>query len=95
MMLPNIETFIGCESSFEEASIVLYGAPFDSTTSFRPGARFGPPAMRHESFAWRPTVRIRTEILWTSEYLTAEIWNFVLEAAKWHFQTLKREQKRY
>ena len=36
MMLPNIETFIGCESSFEEASIVLYGAPFDSTTSFRP-----------------------------------------------------------
>ena len=50
MMLPNIETFIGCESSFEEASIVLYGAPFDSTTSFRPGARFGPSAMRHESF---------------------------------------------
>lgn len=50
MMLLNIETFIGCESSFEEASIVLYGAPFDSTTSFRPGARFGPSAMRHESF---------------------------------------------
>ena len=50
MILPNIETFIGCESSFEEASIVLYGAPFDSTTSFRPGARFGPAAMRHESF---------------------------------------------
>ena len=50
MILPNIETFIGCESSFEEASVVLYGAPFDSTTSFRPGARFGPSAMRHESF---------------------------------------------
>ena len=50
MILPNIETFIGCESSFAEASIVLYGAPFDSTTSFRPGARFGPAAMRHESF---------------------------------------------
>ena len=50
MILPNIETFIGCESSFEEASIVLYGAPFDSTTSFRPGARFGPAAMRQESF---------------------------------------------
>ena len=50
MILPNIETFIGCESRFEEASIVLYGAPFDSTTSFRPGARFGPSAMRHESF---------------------------------------------
>ena len=50
MIRPNIETFIGCESSFDQASVVLYGAPFDSTTSFRPGARFGPSAIRHESF---------------------------------------------
>ena len=49
-MTPNIETFIGCESSYEDAKIVLFGAPFDSTTSFRPGARFGSAAMRHESF---------------------------------------------
>lgn len=49
-MRPNIETFIGCDSGYEDARIVLYGAPFDSTTSFRPGARFGPSAMRHESF---------------------------------------------
>ena len=47
---PNIETFIGCDSSYEEAKIVLFGAPFDSTTSFRPGARFGSAAIRHESF---------------------------------------------
>ena len=46
----NVETFIGCDASYEEASVVLFGAPFDSTTSFRPGARFGPAAMRHESF---------------------------------------------
>ena len=50
MLKPNIETFIGCESDYADAAIVLYGAPFDSTTSFRPGARFGPSAMRHESF---------------------------------------------
>lgn len=49
-MGPNIETFLACDASFEEASIVLFGAPFDSTTSFRPGARFGPAAIRHESF---------------------------------------------
>ena len=47
---PNIETFIGCDAAYEKANIVLFGAPFDSTTSFRPGARFGPSAMRHESF---------------------------------------------
>lgn len=46
----NIETFIGCDSSYEAADIALFGAPFDSTTSFRPGARFGASAIRHESF---------------------------------------------
>lgn len=45
-----VETFIGCDAAYADASIVLYGAPFDSTTSFRPGARFGSAAMRHESF---------------------------------------------
>lgn len=50
MLHQNIETFIGCESSYAGADIVLYGAPFDSTTSYRPGARFGPAAMRHESY---------------------------------------------
>ena len=50
MLKPNEETFIGCDSAYASARIVLYGAPFDSTTSFRPGARFGPAAMRHESF---------------------------------------------
>ena len=49
-MNPNVETFIGCEGSYEDSKIVLFGAPFDSTTSFRPGARFGSAAMRHESF---------------------------------------------
>ena len=49
-MRQNIETFIGCDAEYEEARIVLFGAPFDSTTSFRPGARFGSAAMRHESF---------------------------------------------
>lgn len=49
-MRPNIECFIGCEGSYEEAEIVLFGAPFDSTTSYRPGARFGSSAIRHESF---------------------------------------------
>ena len=46
----NIETFIGCDGEYGDARIALFGAPFDSTTSFRPGARFGSSAIRHESF---------------------------------------------
>ncbi len=46
----NLETFVGCGSSYDEATVVLFGAPFDSTTSFRPGARFGSSSIRHESF---------------------------------------------
>lgn len=49
-MNKNIETFIGCESEYNEADIVLFGAPFDGTTSFRPGTRFGSKAIRSESF---------------------------------------------
>lgn len=49
-MNKNVETFIGCDSGYNESKIVLWGAPFDSTTSFRPGARFGSAAIRHESF---------------------------------------------
>ena len=50
MLSKNVETFIGCDSSYEEAQLVLFGAPFDSTTSYRPGARFGSAAIRHESY---------------------------------------------
>lgn len=46
----NIETFIGCESEYDESNIVVFGAPFDSTTSFRPGTRFASKVMRGESW---------------------------------------------
>lgn len=49
-MKRNVENFIACDSAYEDAKIVLFGAPFDSTTSYRPGARFGSAAIRHESF---------------------------------------------
>lgn len=50
MLNKNVETFISCDSEYEDAKIVLFGAPFDSTTSYRPGARFGSRAIRMESF---------------------------------------------
>ena len=50
MLDRNVQTFIGCDASYADARIVLFGAPFDSTTSFRPGTRFAPAAVRSESF---------------------------------------------
>ena len=49
-MNPQPSQFIGCDKPYREADTVLFGAPYDSTTSFRPGTRFGPSAMRQESF---------------------------------------------
>lgn len=49
-MNKNVFTFIGCDCEYEQARIVLFGAPFDSTTSFRPGTRFASSAIRNESF---------------------------------------------
>lgn len=48
-MNPNIMNFIAAEAAFDEARAVIFGAPFDGTTSFRPGTRFGPGAIRAES----------------------------------------------
>lgn len=49
-MNKNIHTFIACDCEYNESQIVLFGAPFDSTTSYRPGTRFGSSAIRNESF---------------------------------------------
>lgn len=46
----NIETFLGCDNEFDESRIVIFGAPFDSTTSYRPGTRFASRTMRAESY---------------------------------------------
>lgn len=41
--------FLGCEDSFEDSNHIIFGAPFDGTTTFRPGTRFAPQIMRVES----------------------------------------------
>lgn len=46
----NIHTFIGCDKEYKDSNIVIFGAPFDSTTSYRPGTRFASGAIRNESY---------------------------------------------
>lgn len=46
----NIHTFIACDKEYQESDIVLFGAPFDGTTSYRPGTRFASAAIRNESY---------------------------------------------
>ena len=50
MLNRQYDTFIACDAEYAESEIVLYGAPFDSTTSFRPGTRFAGRTMRGDSF---------------------------------------------
>ena len=49
-MESNIQTFIGCDAEYSDASIIIFGAPFDGTTSFRPGTRFAPEYIRMDSY---------------------------------------------
>ena len=46
----NVSTFIGCDNQYEESDLVLFGIPFDGTTSFRPGTRFAMQAIRPDSY---------------------------------------------
>jgi agmatinase len=51
MKLPFIEqNFISASASFKDSKIVLLGCPYDGSASFRPGARFGPSAIRRASW---------------------------------------------
>lgn len=50
-MNKNVHTFIGCDSEYDDSKIVIFGVPFDGTTSYRPGTRFASAAIRNESYS--------------------------------------------
>jgi agmatinase len=51
MKLLFIETnYISANASFEKSRGVILGCPYDGSASFRPGARFGPSAIRRASW---------------------------------------------
>ena len=67
-------TFLGVEScdleipsTYEGADVVILGAPIDSGTSFRSGAKFGPQAIRGTDYlphdAQRPHMALRADAL--------------------------------
>src|SRR3954449_12138109 len=67
-------TFLGvprCDlddpATYAEADVVILGAPFDGGTSHRPGARFGPMAIRMTDYlphdGSRPSLALRTDAL--------------------------------
>ncbi|MDH5482800.1 MAG: agmatinase [Candidatus Bathyarchaeota archaeon] len=41
--------FSGFQKPFEEADYIIFGVPFDATSTYRTGARFGPNAIRQAS----------------------------------------------
>jgi agmatinase len=44
------QTFIAAKANFRESTTIILGCPFDGSASFRPGARFGPSAIRRASW---------------------------------------------
>ncbi len=61
MKLPFIQAhYISASASFEESTAAILGCPYDGSASFRPGARFGPSAIRKASWGietYSPYVR--------------------------------------
>jgi len=42
-------SFMAMDNDYDESEIVVFGIPYDGTTSYRPGTRFGPMHVRNES----------------------------------------------
>lgn len=49
-IIVSTKSYEGCRSTFEKAKIVLFGAGYDGTSSYRPGSRFAPMAIRSETY---------------------------------------------
>ncbi|MDH3364876.1 MAG: agmatinase [Thermoplasmata archaeon] len=47
-------SFADARSGFEDASFVVFGIPFDKTTTFRSGTKFAPTAIREASLNFEP-----------------------------------------
>lgn len=50
MLNMQTDAFMACDCKYKDAHVVLFSAPFDGTTSFRPGTRFAGGAIRRDSF---------------------------------------------
>lgn len=50
MLSMQTDAFMACDTNYKNADIVMFSAPFDGTTSFRPGTRFAGGAIRRDSY---------------------------------------------
>ena len=48
--------FADAEASYDEARYVIFGAPYDGTTSYKPGTRAAPNAIRAISYNFEPYI---------------------------------------
>ena len=48
--MPEIFFFADADSSYSDAAFVIFGAPFDGTSTFRKGSRLAPDAIREVSY---------------------------------------------
>lgn len=48
--LERLDRFLGASDDYASARVALFGVPLDLTTSYRPGARFGPARLREASY---------------------------------------------
>ncbi|WP_421077813.1 agmatinase [Methanothermococcus sp. Ax23] len=50
MYFEDFSKYICAYSDFEDADFVMFGIPYDATTSYKPGTRFGPDEIRKASW---------------------------------------------
>ncbi|BDG61803.1 agmatinase [Caldinitratiruptor microaerophilus] len=48
--LERLDRFLGTSDDYASARVAIFGVPLDLTTSYRPGARFGPARLREASY---------------------------------------------
>jgi agmatinase len=68
LLVSHSNVFGGYQKAFEKADYVVFGVPFDATSTYRTGARFGPNAIRQasiniETYSFRTSIDVEDLLL--------------------------------
>ena len=80
MYFEDFSKYICAYSDFEDADFVIFGIPYDATTSYKPGTRFGPDEIRNASWGLETFSPVLKKDL--IDVKVCDLYNIIIEGAQ-------------
>ncbi|AEH06103.1 agmatinase [Methanothermococcus okinawensis] len=80
MYFEDFSKYICAYSDFEDADFAIFGIPYDATTSYKPGTRFGPDEIRKASWGLETYSPVLKKDL--TDIALCDLYNIIIEGAQ-------------